>query len=83
MNVPQGVREVLGQYAVQFVSTVITLPICAPFTLKFMSTFYMKVSGPVGALMNDMVPDCPKYATMIGKQYANAIKARLEPMTEK
>ena len=43
----------------------------------------MKISGPVGALINDMVPDRPKYAAMTGKQYANAIKARLEPVTEK
>ena len=49
----------------------------------YKSTLYMKISGPVGALVNDMLPDRPKYAAMTGKQYANAIKARLEPVTEK
>ena len=56
---------------------------CTVRSEMYKSTLYMKISGPVGALINDMVPDRPKYAAMTGKQYANAIKARLEPVTEK
>lgn len=56
---------------------------CTVRSEMYKTCLYMKISGPVGALCNDMVPDRPKYAAMTGKQYANAIKARLEPVTEK
>lgn len=57
--------------------------LCTVRPAMFKSCLYMKISGPVGALVVDMTPDRPKYAKMTGKQYANAIKSRLEPVTEK
>ena len=57
--------------------------LCTVRSEMYKSTLYMKISGPVGAVVNHMAPDCPKYAAMTGKQYANVIKARLEPVTEK
>ena len=57
--------------------------LCTVRPEMYKSTLYMKVSGPVGALINDMVPNRPKYSVMTGRQYANTIKACLEPVTEK
>ena len=44
---------------------------------------YIKISRPVGAPVVDMAQDRPRYAHMTAKQYGNAIKSRLKPVTEK
>ena len=57
--------------------------LCAIRPTMYKSTLYLKIGGPVGVLMNDMVPTKRKYTKMTGIQYAEAIKKRLEPVTEK
>ena len=49
----------------------------------FKSTLFLKIGGSVGALINDMVPTKRKFKVMSGKQYAEAVRARLEPVTER
>ena len=56
---------------------------CRVSSETFKSTLFLKIGGPVGTLINDMVPTKKKFRNMSGKQYAEAVRARLEPVTEK
>lgn len=49
----------------------------------YKSTLYLKIGGPVGALVSDMLPSRRKYKGLSGGQYAEMVRSRLEPVTEK